>query len=619
MYHLLKQHRRHLLAIATALLMVAFLLPLRNTGGNDFVIGEVYGKSLHASEVQRTNYFWNLLRQKIYVQSQMGLMPVGYELGQYAVQQIEEKSELFALLVAEAHKQGAYVSDEMLREKHQSLIFAPDLNMADPAVANNVNGALRDLLMVEQAFDRALSAIRVSAPMRDHEIATRMQQVKLAVVDFRAADFMNQVPQPTNDQLQQQFDKYKDVLPPAPGQSAKDNPFGFGYRFSDRAQLQYISLPTEEVRRVVEASKPADRWRVDARRHYLRYPNLYSSTTMPAGTTRPISTTRPFEEVSKEAVEAVVQPEVERQQAAIITRINQILSADWNAFKAAKDGKAETSLGVPFNSYEYIQKLSEQIQSQFKVRLTIGASGGLLGANELGQLGTIVQSSTAASVPFPLYATMTDAKRKSMLQSMPGLPQTPELWQPSQVLRDTDTNAYIFRRTAFEPEHSPKSLDEVRERVERDVKSIMAFEKAQQAADQFAATAREQGLVKAAEAAKKPVVDTGMISRDTGIAMGLHLSDSGTREFVGDAMDELLALRAGGQEQPIATLDVEKEGRVLVTRLDEVKGDWQADQLPMLTSFVELSVVQRMSQPMQEQWFSFANVSQRVQYEPAEG
>ncbi len=619
MYNLLKQYRRQLLAVAAAFLMVAFLLPMQNLGGRDYRIGKIYGKAFYASEVQRATFHWNLLIQKIFTQSQFGLMPVSYELGQFAVDEMEQHSELFALLVAEARRHGAYVSDEMLRDKHQSLIIAPDIDMADPVAATNVNNALRDLMMVQQIFDRALSAIRISKPMLDFEIATRMQQVKMAAVDFRSADFLSQVPQPTAQQLEEQFNKYKDVLPATAGTATEDNPFGFGYRYPDRAQIQYVAVPLEEVRRAVEASKPADRWRVDARRHYIRNPHLYSTTTQSEGTTQPTSTTRPFEEVAQDALEAVIAPEVERQQAAIISRINQILTVDWNTFRAAKQGEvAQTSLGVPFDSYEYLQKLSERIEEQFKVKITLGASGTLLGANEFGQLGRIAEASTGAGVPFSMYATLTEQRRKDALRFMPGLPQVPELWQFSQTLRDEDSNIYIFRRTAFEPEHSPASLDEVRAKVESDVKTKLAFELARQAAEQFVSAARERGLMTAAEEAKKQVIDTGLISRQLGIVFGLHLSDAATDVFLGRAMEQLLSLRAQGQEQPIAAIPLEQDGRVIVARLDDVKADWTSNQTAMLSSLVDMSVMQRMNMPMQQQWFSFANVKERVRYEPDE-
>ena len=109
-----------------------------------------------------------------------------------------------------------------------------------------------------------------------------------------------------------------------------------------------------------------------------------------------------------------------------------------------------------------------------------------------------------------------------------------------------------------------------------------------------------------------------MLSRDTGIAMGLHLSDSGTRQFVAEAMDDLLARKAAGEEKPIATVAVQQDGRALVARLDEVKAEWKPDQIPMLTAFVESSVAQRLSLPMQAQWYDYANVSKRVEYQPEE-
>ncbi len=625
MYHLLKKYRRRLLAIATALLMVAFLIPtLRGTGNNDYVVGTVAGKKVYRSNLIQSHNDWSLLRTRIFRQTQRGLMPAAFELGESAVEQIENHQELFFLLTQEAFKQGVYISDDTLRELHDQLTIR-DLDMSRPDVVDSVNHALRSLLMVQESFNRAISAIRVSEPLRDREIALRLQQVKLSTVDFKSGDFASQVNKPTAQEIQEQFDKYKDIE--AGATNPRQNPFGFGYRYPDRVQLQYISVPTEDVRKAVEASRTPDRWRVDAIKYYRQHQGQFTITTQPAtdgmtlGTTKPalISTTQPFEKVEKDAIEAVVSPEIEKLQSAIVSKINSTLASDYNAFKNAKPGEqATSSLGVAYNTFEYIQKLSDEIQKQFKVKPTIGASGALVGARDLEKLGAIARSFTGAGVPFPAYATLTDQLRKSLIQRNQGLPAVLQPWQPSQTTRDFERTAYIFRVTAFDPAHTPRDVAEITAKIEADLTKKKSMELAQAAAEKLAQAAQVAGLQAAAKAAGKATVDTDYIGRDTRFVNGLHLSDAATGQFISDAMEKSLQKRAEGSPNPSVVVPAYADGRVLAVQLRDVKSSVSSIDQSVLASYINLNISSQFAAPLQGQWFDFAAVSKRVGYEPYE-
>lgn len=613
MYHFLKKYRNRLLAIATAFLMVAFLLPTMRSGrgGSDPVVGHAYGEKLHMSDLKRSQFYWNELSRGIFTPDQR---PLGSTLGQEAFFAMSERPELFLLLSKEAMHRGIYVSDEAVREQAKQML-TPGTDMRKPMEARQVYAAMRELMMIQESFLRTMSAVRVSEPMRKRELAAQLQEMRLTVADFPAAEFYKQVGQPSKEELQKLFDQYKDTLPILSGMTPKENPFGLGYRLPNRAQIQFISVAEDDVRRVVDATRTPERWRIDARIYYSKNPNVFSSTTKPAGATQPVATTQPFEQVSEKAIEAVIRPEIDKTMAAIVSRINSTVAGDWGAYRASKDN-AKSSLGVPFDSYEYLQHLAASIQKEFGVLPTLGASGGLLADYEMAQLGPIAQSRTSAGIPFSSYAVMTEAQRRELISRIPTLPPTLDMFQPSQSMRDSSNNVYLFRRSGFDPAHTPKDISEVAARVEKDWQRVKTFEMAQQAADKFVAAAKEKGLDQAAKDTGRKLVTTGFIPSDQGLAMGLHLTDAGTPIFVSRAISRLLEDRAAGDAKPIAAIPVEQDGRVVVARMDELKSNYHENLAPLYTSMIDRRLMSEMAGPIVSTWFSYDAVAKRTDYKP---
>lgn len=619
MYNVLKKHSKKLLAVATALLMVAFLLPTQQRNQKDYVFARVAGKKVYASQLNNAQYQWHLLMSRVY-EPETRQPIAAVVLGGDVIQQIEEHPEMFLLLRTEALNNGVYISEERLAEMRGRVAVADSGN--DRNMQQAVNDALRSLLMVSESFARVATAARVSQPQREYELATRLQQMRMKVVPFAAANYMDQVQPPTPEEAKQHFEKYKDV-DATTARPTKDNPFAFGYRFPDRAQVQYLMVPEEGVRKAVEASQSPDRWRIEATKYYLQHKSEFTTTTQPTGDalglekSKPVATTRPFAEVEKEATEAVIQPLVTKRQQEIINRLSGIIAADWSSYHAAKQGEQPAStLGVPYNSYEYLQKLSDAIEREFKVKLTIGATGGLVSRNDLNELEPIRQAMTQTQLPFAVYATMTEAERKQALSRRPDLPAALQPWQPSQVLRDFAGNAFMFRRTIIDPAHTPANYSEVASQVEQDVRLVKAYELAKQAAEAFAKDAKAQGFDAASLAARKAATDTAYFSIGSTTAMGVGLSETGSAQFTEGAMTLALAARAAGEEKPIVAVPVQKDGKVLVGQVEEIRSRLQGISLPMVTAELDRQMRGQVAMLMMADWFNYDNVVKRLQYVP---
>src|ERR1044072_8152042 len=118
MYNVIKKHSRRLLAVASALLMVAFLVPFTgNRGGGNEVVGTADGKKLHVSDLREAQMEWQMLRRGIAVPSsstgteRYQFEPLAAKLGEHACAEIDENPYMLMLLKEEARKLGIVASD----------------------------------------------------------------------------------------------------------------------------------------------------------------------------------------------------------------------------------------------------------------------------------------------------------------------------------------------------------------------------------------------------------------------------------------------------------------------------------------------------------------------------
>jgi hypothetical protein len=655
MSNFFRKNNKKLLAIFAAFLMVAFIAELGisrggGRGASDHVIAHLAdGEELRASEAQEAEAEWRMLTQLHMAQppgsrSQFGAMPIAYRLGQFGAAEIQQHPRLFLLLQREARRMGVSVSPDRVND-----VMVNDLDQSgmptDRASRERVRRAIEHLLLVESAFQRAASVVKVSDPAIKHELAMRGQDITVNMVEFSAAAHADKVAAPTTQQVQQQFERFANVDPKAP---SSDNPFGFGYRYPNRVKLQYISIPRADVRKAIESGKSEYEWEVEAQKYYLQNPQQFPTTRKAqpttAATTHPTSqaaaaaepTTRPFAEVKADARDRVINPEIDRRMVEIQNRITAIMQADYQKFRTAAGGatqpttanvKADSSLGVPYGSYEYMQKLAQTIQKEFKVLPTVAAfddewrSADQLAAlpaigasfDEQGQ--TLAQYATEQSVPF------LDPARKDDTAAL-------AVFAPSHALRDHTNNVYIFHLTAADVAHAPASLAEVQQQVTADVKTAATFEAAKAQANKTLDQARQSGLKQAAQSASRNVLTVGPFSSDVrGKLPGFDLKDTESYgQFARGAFKLLSTPTSRPSGEPVALVELAKEGKVYVVELVNVQRRPEMDpQMAMFgggggnsRSDVERELTMGLQQYFQTLWFNFDDAKKRLGYASAE-
>jgi hypothetical protein len=671
MYRFIQKNNKKLLAVFAAFLMIVFILPSTMNqmggGGGDPVLAKIGDEELHASAFQQAEQEWRMLSElRAGPQTRFsggGRLPFTYLLGwnemsefelmqgapPVPVRAITANPRMYLLLQREAQRMGIGIAEDRVNDILVNELAG--MQPPDKQSLERLRQAIANFMLVQVGFERASSVIKVSEPAVRHELARRMQNVTVNAVEIPAAAYAEKLPAPTTQQLQSQFDKYKDVDP----QVTKDNPFGFGYRYPNRVKLQYITVPREDVRKMVEASKSEYEWEVEAQKYYLQnqsqFPTTQSSeaeapfslagpttaSTRSSTTQAARPTTRPFAEVKDDAKSRVLIPEVERRANEIQTRINALMAADYLPFRNAQPiGSAGTtqpatgtataaapksSQGVPFGSYEYLQRLAQTIQRDFKVLPTVAAfDDKLRDAKDLATLeriGSATESETGAS--FADYASTAaeaflPAERRDDAAAL-------SLYEPSRVLRDIGNNAFIFRLTAADPAHAPASVAEVADAVRNDVIAAAAFDQAKADATKLLDQAKQSGIRQAAQSAQKGVLTVGPFPSDVrGKLPGLEFKDDGsTAPFAAGAFDLLAAPAPRDGAKPMGLIEVAKEGKVFVAELADVQQRTQMTRSgDSPAAEIERGMLNELERGFEINWYNFDDVKKRLNYAATE-
>src|SRR5829696_8062899 len=213
MYTFIKKNQKKFLAVFAAFLMVAFIADIgfrRNAGtqGNP-VLGKIGDEALHAAEFRDAEQEWKILTELRSAQGgggRFGAIPLAYRLGPFAVGEIQQHPRLFLLLQREAQRMGIGVNPDRVNDVMVNDVQGP--LPTDKASTERIRRAIASLLLVEGAFERAASVVKVSEPAVKHELAQRSQNLTVNAVEFPAAAYAEKLPAPTPQQIEAQFQKF---------------------------------------------------------------------------------------------------------------------------------------------------------------------------------------------------------------------------------------------------------------------------------------------------------------------------------------------------------------------------------------------------------------------------
>jgi hypothetical protein len=421
------------------------------------------------------------------------------------------------LLALEAERAGIEVSDQEIDDqlKNFPADFMEQLRTRFRIIPAELRRAIRRQLSIEKNGRRVSSAAVPSEAEIRHYVKDTEDKAKVRLIALDAEKFIDEKEPVSTEEVAAQFERYKDQ---DPGKSED----GYGYRYSPRVKLQYIVAQIPVIAPRMEISQEAIRstWKANkAKYKKVIYVDPPTSAPASAPTTGP--TTQPEkpkpvpQTVEKSFSEA--QADVERelrqkaaQQAAdqALRKIQAQLQRPW------LDEKTDPKTGfkpIPEAAKDpaAMKAASERFSGEFKIPMEYGETP-LVTKDELAKLkmisgATLEGGKGVESVrieeyafhvpPFFVPSEATDATPSLQLFQVPDVPLTVSSFQfAGGAFEATVQKLVLFRVVESHESSAPASLDEVRAVVERDVRLMKAFKRAEPSANELFAAGRRLGL-----------------------------------------------------------------------------------------------------------------------------
>jgi len=292
------RRRQKMVVVIMAVLMVSFLVGyqglrmLTETDPRDVVVGATSAGDLTRGELQAADTDINLLSS--YVQlgdvRERDIWPTEVEF--LTLRYRNARAErAYALLLKEAQQAEVMVTEGDIDEffagtgrpvesdQYREMIsaFKARTQLAEKHLRAPVGRWLR--------IHKAFMASRANVPPSEQQLRRLYrdlnEQISLRVAKIPTEKFLEGVGEPSEEQIQAQFNQFKAA---SPGQFRSVASFGFGYRQPDRARVLYLFVSRDVVERVTRPS------RKEARKHFLQHQSRYVKE-VPVASSQPATTT----------------------------------------------------------------------------------------------------------------------------------------------------------------------------------------------------------------------------------------------------------------------------------------------------------------------------------------
>jgi hypothetical protein len=446
-------------------------------------------------------------------------------------------------------------------------------------------------------------------------------QVRLAVLN--ADDFLSQVKDVSEAEVKQQFEKYKQYL-------AGKGPDGYGYRIPDRVSVEYLvaepkafedqakaKVADADVERYYENHKDPEFLVKEEKPEAARPQSWRAAPQAPAASEKPApakapepaparqdpsTTPAPAKEspagakgdAGPQGPATPAEPKAEAKPAAASAAAPAARAAPAQK-AAAPAAPAAPAAGPPEKKFRPFPEVQEEIRR----RLVRDQAAGM--AREL--LLTSVAEIRPMKKP-PDLRIWADGKRirfvpatglltAAQLAALPGIgkasrgqeafPETAlalsELIGPdkaklvctetSEPFAGQDGEAFAFRVTAFQANHEPASLEEVKDQVIADLKRAKAFQVAREQGRQLLDQADKKGLKDAADALKVKTADSDWVSRERFISFGGQVMaiPASLPEVGADRAVVSECFRMAMESKKLTLVSLAEEKRVVVAEL----------------------------------------------------
>jgi len=374
--------------------------------------------------------------------------------------------------------------------------------------ANERAAMMRNMLTDQQSagFYEALAygTSRLSKPLVEHFLQDQGAAVQGRAVVVDARRFLDDAPQPTDEEVASLFEQYKDSLP------GRGQPYGFGYRVPDRVKVEYLSIPMDQAMRVVKATE------ADALAHYRKYPERFTSDASLADGSKPQP--RPYEQVRERVIE-----DLTTQLAFELAE--KMAKAAYGYFYEDTRGMAKQDdyrVVGDLTKLKTMREVAERLDKEFGLLPGVrSADGAWVNAADLSGLPGIGQARLADNINVDFRSFVLSAKELEPDKDNPLLPRRLQVGLVGAPMIGIDYTRYLFRLTDAQPTRLPGSLNEVRDRVTQDARLLSAYKKLLADKDNWLSQAVADGLEAVAERIDTTVVPLPPTSRRVALPNGL--------------------------------------------------------------------------------------------------
>ncbi|HEV8608288.1 MAG TPA: hypothetical protein VGQ99_23340 [Tepidisphaeraceae bacterium] len=673
MLAILRKNNKKIMAVIGVFLMIAFVADYRlkgrtgGRGGSD-VIGRIDGETVHGIEYENARAEWEMLTKGLRIPQMIRgfdgrpqteffsfaelpliqrftvAMPQQPIVAIMAARRVTSQIEAttYLLLLREANKMDIHPGRDAVQEALTSLQAFPG---GDPVLRDQ---AVTNWLTIMAAFDRVAAAPKVTPAQSLRLLAQRQQEISLQLVEFRAEQFMRDIPEPTRPQLEEFFNKYRNDDPDT-------SESGFGYRYPNRVRVQYMRVPKEKLKATVTLedmygyfrnnpekfeAEPTTQPTTGPTTRTALGPDLPSTRPTTAPTTQELAKlplAQRWQRLSDKARERVKDEISQQLTEQMANALRQRFAADWPNFHMAARASnttipsdpPTTALGVPYHTISYLIRLREQVQRLKESRGVMpetAEEGQLLSQRQLADLPGIGQAFSFEGYRRLPFAELAVERAEPFLgedehkQLMENRQQTMALFQASPPLHDNFGNVYIFRIIQADYSHPPQSLDEIETKVRNDWRTNEALKKAKDAARLLVDSAKIRGgLQQALNAANSQtkLITTSYFQEGEPAIEGYKLgNEAATTRFTRDAFQLLSERLRGNIEHPTAVLEAPQAGVVIAAQLENAKPTIKDPLLDMRIAYQQQYIEHQRQAQILLHWLTPKNVEKRVNYVP---
>lgn len=491
----MRQHSKQIMVVVVLFAMLAFvggsaLQSLLSPDSTKTPIGEVFGKKVLARDLTGA-------QRDVTVLEAIG--------GRWQFGRKDLNIRHWLLLSKEAERAGIEVADEELDEQLRQFklpeAFLDRLRTSQQRITlPDIRRALRRQLAIEKNAQRTGGAVFPSEAEVRHFVRDTEVKVNVKFVTLDAEKFIDPTEPLAEEELQAQFDAHKNDDP-------AESLTGIGYRLPRRATVQYILASSSQVEAQIEVSQEeaVTYWK----KNKSRYPKMPDPADPSAASPPP--STQPVEKTVSEALPDV-EREIRKRRAAQIAdqamrKAASELAKPWEAEKTDPKTLYKT-IPAGVEAPDYLRTICERIQKEFGIPLTY-AETPLSSKEELTAIGplrtALVEGEGAEKINlidyafrnpvFVPHATGEESGLHLQLFQAPDAPLKGSQKEFGQSrIATTASNLILFRVVEAREAAAPVVLDEVRSRVEHDLRVNRAFQRAEPVAKELLAVASRLGL-----------------------------------------------------------------------------------------------------------------------------